>query len=70
MMAYNVGTVERTIRIVLGIALTSLLFLAEGNARYFGLIGVVLLVTGVLRWCPAWSLLGVNTCGAQQKSAT
>jgi len=34
----------------------------EGNARYWALLGFVPLFTGVFRYCPAYSLIGVNTC--------
>jgi len=61
----NVGNVDRVIRIVVGLVLLSLLFVLQGNARWFGLIGIVLLGTGLTRRCPAYSVLGVNTCGAK-----
>jgi hypothetical protein len=64
-MNVNVGTVDRVIRIIVGLALLSLLFILEGNARWFGLIGIVLLGTGLTRRCPAYSLLGMNTCGTK-----
>ncbi|HTT36307.1 MAG TPA: DUF2892 domain-containing protein [Burkholderiales bacterium] len=67
-MTVNVGNADRIIRIVVGLALLSLLFLLEGNARWWGLIGLVPLATGLMRWCPAYSVLGTNTCGT--KSAT
>ena len=57
-MTTNVGTPDRVIRIVLGIILLSFLFLLEGNARWFGLIGLIPLATAVFRWCPAYSLFG------------
>ncbi len=61
-MAANVGGIDRVLRIVVGIALLSLFFLLEGNARYWGLVGLVPLFTGLFRFCPAYTLLGVNTC--------
>jgi hypothetical protein len=61
-MNANVGGIDRTLRIVVGIVLLSLFFILEGNARYLGLIGIVVLATGVFRFCPAYTLLGVNTC--------
>jgi hypothetical protein len=67
-MTANVGNADRIIRIVAGLAILSLLFFVEGNARWLGLIGVVPLVTGLVRWCPAYSVLGTNTCGS--KAAT
>jgi len=61
-MEANVGGADRIVRIVVGLALISLLFLLEGNARWWGLVGVVLLATGLLRWCPAYLPFGIKTC--------
>jgi hypothetical protein len=61
-MTANVGGIDRALRIVVGILLLSLFFVLEGNARYWGLLGLVMLVTGLFRFCPAYTLLGVNTC--------
>lgn len=61
-MSANVGGVDRALRIVAGLALLSLLFVLEGNARWWGLVGLVPLLTGLLRWCPAYTLIGFNTC--------
>jgi hypothetical protein len=61
-MEPNVGGIDRVLRIVVGLALLSLLFLLEGNARWWGLVGIVPLATGLLRWCPVYLPLGVKTC--------
>jgi len=61
-MVVNVGSVDRVLRIVMGIAVLSLFFMLQGNTRYWGLLGLVPLFTGVFRFCPAYSLIGVNTC--------
>ena len=61
-MTPNVGSADRMIRIVLGLALLSLLVVIEGNARWLGLIGLVPIVTAFVRWCPAYRLLGLSTC--------
>ena len=57
----NVGKTDKLLRIVLGIILLSLLFLLEGDAKYFGLIGVVPLFTGLANYCPLYKLLGIDT---------
>jgi Protein of unknown function (DUF2892) len=57
----NVGTVDRAIRIVIGIALLSLIFILEGSARWLGLIGLVPLATAMIRWCPLYTALGIKT---------
>ena len=61
-MEANVGGVDRGVRIVAGLVLLSLVFVLEGNARWWGLIGVVPLATGLLRWCPAYLPFGIRTC--------
>jgi hypothetical protein len=61
-MAVNVGGIDRTLRIVVGLAVLALFFVLEGSARYWALIGFVPLLTGIFRYCPAYSLIGVSTC--------
>ena len=63
-MKQNVGTVDRTIRIVAGLVLFSLIFVLEGNARWWGLVGLLPLVTGASGWCPLYLPLGIDTCHA------
>ena len=50
-MEANVGSVDRVVRVVIGLALLSLLFVLNGDARWLGLIGVVPLVTAAFRSC-------------------
>ncbi|WP_237215649.1 YgaP family membrane protein [Falsiroseomonas oryziterrae] len=64
-MTSNVGGMDRTLRIVAGALLLALG--AFGPLGWWGLIGVVPLATALMRWCPAYTLLGVNTCGVGQK---
>jgi hypothetical protein len=61
-MNMNVGGIDRTLRMVAGLAILSLFFVLEGNARYWALVGVVPLLTGFFRFCPVYPLLGINTC--------
>jgi hypothetical protein len=65
-MTPNVGGIDRTLRIVAGIALLSLFFVLPGNARYWGLIGIVPILTGTLRWCPAYLPFGISTCSTKK----
>lgn len=61
-MIVNVGLVDRTIRIVAGIGL---ICAAEaGIVGPWGWIGVVPLLTGIFRFCPAYFPLGLSTCAA------
>jgi Protein of unknown function (DUF2892). len=61
----NVGTVDSAIRVVIGLALLSLMFVLEGDASAFGLIGLVPIYTALIEWCPAYLLFGITTCHSQ-----
>lgn len=61
-MSKNVGHLDRIVRVIIGLGLLSLVFVLEGTVRWFGLIGLVLLVTGVMSYCPAYGLFGLRTC--------
>lgn len=65
-MKANVGSFDRAGRIAAGLILISLTL--AGVIGWWGWIGVGPLLTGVLRFCPAYGLFGVNTCnlGKQQ----
>jgi hypothetical protein len=68
-MKTNVGTIDKVLRIVVGLALLSLFFVLEGQARWWGLVGLVPLLTGVFGVCPLYSLLGISTCTMDSKPA-
>ena len=61
-MQANVGGIDRILRIVVGIAVLALFFVLEGKARYWALVGLVPLLTGLFSTCPLYSIIGVNTC--------
>lgn len=61
-MKKNVGTVDRIVRVIIGLALLSLLFLLKGNVRFVGLIGLIPLLTAAISYCPLYSLFGLRTC--------
>lgn len=56
----NVGTIDRVLRIVVGAGLIALVFF--GPKTPWGWIGVVPILTALIGWCPAYTLLGVKTC--------
>lgn len=58
----NVGTADRIARIVAGLVLIALAL--TGTIGAWGYIGIVPLVTGFMRFCPAYSLFGIRTCKA------
>jgi len=59
-MQTNTGTLDRGLRIAAGIALIALA--ATGTVVAWGWIGVVPVATGLLGWCPAYTLFGIKTC--------
>ncbi len=67
MLAKNVGGIDRILRIVVGLALLAGFFLnAEASLRWLYLIGILPLATGLMQSCPAYTLIGVNTCSARK----
>jgi hypothetical protein len=60
-MKSNVGTVDRIFRVVMGLALLSLIFLLDSDWRWVGFIGLVVLFTAATSWCPAYRLMGITT---------
>jgi hypothetical protein len=70
-MCKNVGGTEKVIRFVLGGVLVVgalVLDLPTWGTATLGVVGIVALVTGVVGYCPAWSIFGINSC--QSKSTT
>jgi hypothetical protein len=60
-MKPNVGTIDRFLRLAIGLVLVSLTI--AGAIGPWGYIGVVPLLTGLLRFCPAYKALGIDSCG-------
>jgi len=58
-MKPNVGGIDKILRIVIGIVLIALVFV--GPKTPWGWIGIIPLVTGLFNFCPAWTLLKINT---------
>lgn len=56
----NVGTLDRLIRVLIGTLLIALAYF--GVIGSWGYIGIIPLATGLLKWCPLYTLLGVQTC--------
>ena len=63
----NEGTIDRAFRVLLGITLLSLLFV--GPRTWWGLVGLVPLLTGLVGSCPLYSLLGLSTCPLKEQPA-
>lgn len=68
-MQKNVGSIDRAIRALVGVALlaANLLGGIQGTLGIVVLVaGIVMLGTAAIGWCPPYSLLGINTCGVKQ----
>jgi hypothetical protein len=63
-MKANVGGLDRILRIVVGLVLLAAVFVFEGNARWFGLIGLVPLATGIFSYCPLYAPFGFSSRSA------
>jgi hypothetical protein len=59
-MKVNVGVVDRMFRVIIGLALIGLTL--TGSIGVWGWLGLIVLVTGIFSYCPAYSLLGIKTC--------
>ena len=59
-MEKNVGGIDRILRIIVGLGLISLVFV--GPQTPWGWIGVIPLLTALVSFCPAYRLIGMNTC--------
>jgi hypothetical protein len=63
MFKSNVGSVDRVLRIIVGIAALALFFVyPEASWRNWTLIGIVPLMTGLFSTCPAYTIFGLSTC--------
>jgi hypothetical protein len=61
-MNKNVGSGDRLVRVVVGLAMLSLIWLLHGNVRWLGLIGIVPLLTAAMGFCPLYLPFGIRTC--------
>ncbi len=59
-MVRNEGNIDRVLRVIVGLALLSIVFV--GPQTLWGLIGIIPLATGLVGTCPIYSILGIRTC--------
>jgi hypothetical protein len=63
MFKTNEGTLDRVLRVVVGVALLALFFaFPDAGWHWFALIGLVPLITGLVGTCPLYMLFGMSTC--------
>lgn len=63
-MTINEGTVDRVVRVIAGLVILSLAFIGPKTA--WGYIGLIPIATGLVGYCPAYSLFGISTCPAKK----
>ncbi len=63
-MQTNEGKLDRMIRVIVGLVLLSLTLV--GPQSMWGLVGLVPLLTGLVGYCPLYSVLGINSCPLQK----
>jgi len=67
MLKTNVGTIDRAFRIIVGVALLAVFFMfPDASWRWWTLIGIIPLLTGLVKNCPLYTVLGVSTCSARK----
>jgi hypothetical protein len=65
-MTTNIGGLDRALRIIVGVGAIGAAF--AGYIGPWGYAGIVPLATALIGWCPAYTLVGMNTCGVKQAS--
>jgi hypothetical protein len=68
MMKVNMGGIDRTLRIVVGLAL--IVMAVTGTIGVWGWIGVVPVLTAIVGYCPAYAPFGFSTCAKKDRPAT
>lgn len=66
-MKTNVGSIDRVIRIAVGLALVA--GAVSGVIGMWGWIGVVAIATGIVKFCPAYLPFGLSTCRTETKQS-
>jgi len=68
MMQNVCSTTERMVRVIIGLAIFSLVYFLQdqGAVRYWGLVGFIPIGTAVIKYCPISHLLGFNTCAMKR----
>ncbi len=64
-MKFNVGSTDRVLRIIAGLVLIGLA--ATNTVGIWGYIGIVPLLTGLFKFCPAYAIFGLSTCPMEKK---
>lgn len=61
-MKANMGSTDRWIRLILGVIFILMFFFIASPVKYIGILGVIFVITALVKWCPLYILFGINTC--------
>ncbi len=64
-MKKNVGKIDKTVRILVGLGVVSAGIAFES---YWGALGLIPIATGLIGWCPPYALFGISTCSTEKKA--
>jgi hypothetical protein len=64
-MTTNIGKTERVVRVFVGLGILSLAFV--GPTSRWGYLGIAPILTGLVGWCPPYTLLGIDTTGRRRQ---
>ena len=65
-MTTNMGSIDRLLRAIVGVALLAWAFLGTGEWHMLGWFGIVPLATAAIGWCPLYNFIGVSTGPARK----
>ena len=65
-MPCNLNKLDRMVRIVIGLALLSLIFI--GPQTLWGLVGIIPLATATVAFCPIYRIFGLSTCSVKNRA--
>lgn len=67
-MSQNVGGIDRTLRILIGLAAIAFALLSGHELAVWGWVGIIPLATGLIGWCPTYLPFGLTTCKTKHAS--
>ncbi len=59
-MKPNVGMIDTLARFILGAG--GIIFAFNGHSAYWYVFGFLIMLSGIIRYCPAYTILGLSTC--------
>lgn len=65
-MTKNIGTIDKALRVIVGLALLAYALWGTSQYTWIGWIGIVPILTALIGWCPPYALLGISTCSTKK----